>query len=177
MNHLSVLAAGSLAFAVAVMGATVAVHTGAGPLPDQEHPVVHPPDFSATVEYDESAETARLTFTGPEAIRNDRRTTVVSAVHVYAERPQDDQSRAPATIRADGTLREDGRWAATESPRVQSLPLETGTTVAVVSDGVDSDGDGTAGLEPGDTVAVWVAMGPEGRTTVTVYTRTVGNGS
>jgi predicted RNA-binding protein with TRAM domain len=55
-----------------------------------------------------------------------------------------------------------GVWVADDRPGVAAFPVELGDSIRVVADGLDSDGDGRAGIEQGDVVRlVYVTDGGE----------------
>lgn len=101
--------------------------------------------------YDAQTETVHIRHTGAEPFTAEATRSVVVLVS-----PASTEQPVNATIKASGVRVPNGVWAAHEPPAITRFPLENGSDVSVVSDGVDSDGDGITGIEQGDRVVVRV---------------------
>lgn len=106
---------------------------------------LHAPQVSLDASLDNQTETARIEHEGADPLTAAYTSrVVVQVIPANADEP------VPATLTHDGTRVQNGVWAARDPPAATAFPLDNGSQVQVVGDGVDRDGDGTAGIEPGD---------------------------
>lgn len=112
-------------------------------------PVKYKPQVKLDVQFNNTTETGRIVHRGGDPLSSNYTTRVVVRVI-----PSDADESVPATISHNGTRVENGVWAASSPPAATDFPLTEGSGVQVLGDGVDSDEDGIAGIEPADKVIV-----------------------
>lgn len=121
-----------------------------GPFPMRgSYPVLHAPQVGFEATIDNQTESVRVVHEGDDPLSSNYTSRVVVQII-----PAGGEKRVNATLVHDGTRVQNGVWAARTPPAATAFPLKEGSSVQVVSDGVDRDGDGTAGIEPGDEIVV-----------------------
>lgn len=110
------------------------------------------PVVAYEAEYYPANESLRLTNTGPDPITA-KSVTSKQQAKVYVVIGDSGENRPRATIASDGRVSERGLWVDDNSSALKNHS-DSGDSVLVVSDGTDQDGDGRAGIEPGETVTV-----------------------
>lgn len=125
------------------------------------------PQVTVQVAFDGANETVRLTHDGGDELNEGSQVRVTVC-------PAETATPVNATLAHRGTVVENGMWISGERPAAAPYPLGIGDSVRVLGDGVDSDDDGTAGIEPGDTLVVEVVMTRTGAKRV-FLNETVGN--
>lgn len=105
------------------------------------------PQIAVQVSFDDATETVRLTHDGGDVLREGIEVRVLVC-------PVGSDSPANATLIHNETTVTNGLWVSSEHRAAAPYPLRLGDSVQVLSDGVDSDSDGTAGIESGETLVV-----------------------
>lgn len=134
-----------------------------------EHPVANTPQFTAQMSFDEANETVRLTHEGGDVLREGIEVRVLIC-------PTESETPVNATLMHNETTVTNGLWVSSERRSAAPYPLGLGDSVQVLSDGVDSDSDGTAGIESGDTLVVKIVnTGADHKAQHIVLNKTVGS--
>lgn len=134
-------------------------------------PVAQTPQITVLTAVDEANETVHLTHAGGDTVSEGIEVRVLICP-VGRDRPVN------ATLLHNETTVSNGLWVSTYRPAAAPYPLELNDSVRVLGDGVDSDRDGTAGIENGETLVVKIVnTGTDHTAERTVLNETVGNGS
>ena len=115
--------------------------------PVQYETTYHPESESVTIHHVGGDNITERFVSGPKQANI---TVVVAQGHATGSQPPPEFS---ATIVAHGERSTDGIWVNSASDALQTESRH-GDSVLVVSDGTDQDGDGVAGVEPGERVLV-----------------------
>lgn len=110
------------------------------------------PSVAYEAEYYPGNESLRLTNTGPDSITG-KSVTSKQQAKVYVVIGDSGEKRPRATIASGGRVSERGLWVDDNSSALKNYS-DPGDSVLVVSDGTDQDGDGRAGIEPGEMVTI-----------------------
>lgn len=139
-----------LLLAIAVTGAVVSL----SPALINENPEQHQsPKLELTTVHEN--ETATLTHIGGDTVTNNTTGLPTLAMRIeVCPKTIEDQRFLNATVEHQGRTSTTGWWVSKRNPAVSSFPITEGDSVRVLTDGNDADGDGTAGIEPGDYVLV-----------------------
>jgi len=140
-----------VAVAAVVGGGLVVATVGTQPTltvpPVQYETTYHPDSESMTIHHVGGNNITQKFVSG---VRNPNITVVVAQGYATESQPPPEFS---ATIVAHGERSTDGMWVGSTSDALQTEGRH-GDSVLVVSDGTDQDGDGVAGIEPGERVLV-----------------------
>jgi hypothetical protein len=151
--------AGTVALSIVVVVVVLGGLAGAGWLLGvfDHDDMLYGPQTDAKLSHDESAEAATLTLEAGDAFRTD----LLAEVYVVVYPAGSDDGVRPV-VENGGNYSREGVWVADDRPGVAAFPAELGDSIRVVADGLDSDGDGRAGIEQGDVVRlVYVTDGGE----------------
>lgn len=136
-----------------------------------EHPIANTPQFTAQMSFDDANETVLLTHGGGDALREGIEVRVLIC-------PAGSQTPVNATLMHNETTVTNGLWVSSERRAAASHPLRLGDSVEVVSDGVNSNSNGRAGIESGDTLVVNIVnAGADHKAQSIVLNETVGSES
>jgi len=159
-------------FALLVTGAIVAGVVLFAPVGADwlgEHPVANTPQITVQMSFDAANETVRLTHDGGDALHKGIEVRVLVC-------PAGSDTPVNATLMHNETTVTNGLWVSSERRAAAPYPLQLGDSVQVLGDGVDRDGDGTAGIESGDTLVVKIVnTGADHRAERIVLNETVGS--
>jgi hypothetical protein len=111
--------------------------------------VPHRPQTELNVTLNETEEVGTLSLEVGDAFE----TGLLREVYVVVY-PAGSDDGVRAVVESGPERNQEGVWVADDGSGVASFPVELGDEVRVVSDGVDSDGDGRAGIERGDIVQI-----------------------
>lgn len=137
--------------ALAVVAVVLGALAGAGWLLGvfDHDDVLYGPQTDATLTHDESVEVATLTLEAGDAFR----TGLLREVYVVVY-PAGSDDGVRAVVENGPNRSQEGVWVADTRPGVAAFPVQLGDSIQIASDGVDSDGDGRAGIEQGDVVRI-----------------------
>lgn len=160
MTRRKLIAVGTIILILVILGVTLEVIR---PVVSEDDGSRLNPDPALTLQKYPENETAIIRHVGDTPIYNESGSGSIDPTYAVQVRvcpdPAPNGTYVNATLAHDERVSTAGWWASDITPAVASFPITTGDSVRIVSDGLDADNDGRAGIESGDYIQVLIFFG------------------